>query len=265
MKSILQNFQPISLDEMSGVKLLNRTDTKFVTSLNQLRKLLSMAEHDYRVQEINGQRIAHYYSTYFDTPTNDMYMRHQNGHQNRQKLRIRSYVDSHLNFLEVKTKNNHGRTKKKRIPIVQFDPLHPNYQLRFGTKNNPNAVAENDFLEHTLLYDLDSLTEKLENRFERVTLVNRNMTERLTIDTNLYLHNLETDEEKSLEQLVIIELKRDGLIPSPIIPLLRELRIMPIGFSKYTMGQALTNSNLKHNRLKPRIHQIEKLIGAQLL
>ena len=55
MKSILQNFQPISLDEMSGVKLLNRTDTKFVTSLNQLRKLLSMAEHDYRVQEINGQ------------------------------------------------------------------------------------------------------------------------------------------------------------------------------------------------------------------
>ena len=70
MKSILQNFQPISLDEMSGVKLLNRTDTKFVTSLNQLRKLLSMAEHDYRVQEINGQRIAHYYSTYFDTPTN---------------------------------------------------------------------------------------------------------------------------------------------------------------------------------------------------
>ena len=139
MKSILQNFQPISLDEMSGVKLLNRTDTKFVTSLNQLRKLLSMAEHDYRVQEINGQRIAHYYSTYFDTPTNDMYMRHQNGHQNRQKLRIRSYVDSHLNFLEVKTKNNHGRTKKKRIPIVQFDPLHPNYQLRFGTKNNPNA------------------------------------------------------------------------------------------------------------------------------
>lgn len=112
MKSILQNFQSISLDEMSGVKLLNRTDTKFVTSLNQLRKLLSMAEHDYRVQEINGQRIAHYYSTYFDTPTNDMYMRHQNGHQNRQKLRIRSYVDSHLNFLEVKTKNNHGRTKK---------------------------------------------------------------------------------------------------------------------------------------------------------
>ena len=130
MKSILQNFQPISLDEMSGVKLLNRTDTKFVTSLNQLRKLLSMAEHDYRVQEINGQRIAHYYSTYFDTPTNDMYMRHQNGHQNRQKLRIRSYVDSHLNFLEVKTKNNHGRTKKKRTAktlavrffYFRFDP-----------------------------------------------------------------------------------------------------------------------------------------------
>ena len=118
MESILRSYHPISLDEMSGIKLMNRTDTKFVTSASRLRELLVLAHDDYRVQEIDGKRIARYYTAYFDTPDNNMYIVHQNGHVGRQKLRIRSYVDSGLNFLEVKTKNNHGRTKKKRVDMV---------------------------------------------------------------------------------------------------------------------------------------------------
>ena len=33
MMEILSQFQPISLEEMSAVKLMNRIDTKFVTTL----------------------------------------------------------------------------------------------------------------------------------------------------------------------------------------------------------------------------------------
>ena len=94
---------------MSGIRLMNRTDTKFVTNIATLRKLLKLAVWQYRAQEIEGKRQARYYTMYFDTPDMQMYTCHHSGHANRQKLRIRSYVDSGLNFLEVKTKNNHTR------------------------------------------------------------------------------------------------------------------------------------------------------------
>ena len=124
MLDILDNYQPITLEEMSGIRLMNRTDTKFVTTTDQLRKLLKLAVWQYRVQEIDSRRIGRYYTLYFDTPDYNMFGCHHAGHTDRQKLRIRSYVDSGLNFLEVKTKNNHGRTKKKRTTMFDFDPMN---------------------------------------------------------------------------------------------------------------------------------------------
>ena len=41
---------------MSGVKLMNRTDTKFVTTIDKLRQLLQLAQSDYYIQEIDGER-----------------------------------------------------------------------------------------------------------------------------------------------------------------------------------------------------------------
>lgn len=58
---------PISLEEMSGIKLMNRTDTKFVTTFGQLLDFLSAVKGEYYIQEINGKRIARYHTTYFDT------------------------------------------------------------------------------------------------------------------------------------------------------------------------------------------------------
>ena len=57
----------------------------------------------------------------FDTDDFAMYRIHQSGHTGRQKMRFRTYVSSDLQFLEVKTKNNHGRTKKKRIKVFDMD------------------------------------------------------------------------------------------------------------------------------------------------
>ena len=58
---------PISLEEMSGIKLMNRTDTKYVATINQLLGFLQAVEGKYYIQEINGLRIASYHTTYFDT------------------------------------------------------------------------------------------------------------------------------------------------------------------------------------------------------
>ena len=60
---------------------------------------------------------------------------------------------------------------------------------------------------------------------------------------------------------VIIELKRDGHQPSPILPKLLQLRIHPHGFSKYCIGSALTNEALRRNRFKPRLHYVQKLLN----
>ena len=260
MESIIRTYSPITLDEMSGIKLMNRTDTKFVTTVDRLKLLLMLAQDDYRIQDIGGVRNAHYYTAYFDTPDSNMYIVHQNGHVGRQKLRIRSYVDSGLNYLEVKTKNNHGRTKKKRVDMVDFDPLHPDHGIRFRCQNR-QYVAYEDFLRKHLRYDPAILSEHLENHFHRITLVNKAKTERLTIDTDLRFHNLVTHRDMDLTGLAIIELKRDGLQPSPILGLLRELRIKPSGFSKYCMGSALTDPSLKRNNFKERLRLVKRLLS----
>jgi len=183
-----------------------------------------------------------------------MYTVHETGHTNRQKLRVRSYVDSHLNFLEVKTKNNRGRTRKKRVSL---DDFNPDDNARFSILDSQFA----DFLAENLRYDPERLSRQLENRFHRITLVNKGKTERLTIDTDLAFHNLATDERRLMGDIVIIELKRDGLVASPILALLRQLRIKPHGFSKYVVGSALTNDALHCNRLKPKLHDIQKMLN----
>ncbi len=184
MQEILNRFEPITLEDMKDIRLMNRIDTKFVTTMPVLRQLLDLARKDYFVQETGGLRISPYYTLYFDTDDCKMYQVHEAGHLVRQKLRIRSYVDAGLNFLEVKTKNNHGRTKKKRMAMEGFDALNPDHAIRFERQND-QFMAYDDFLQSYLRYDPQSLTEQLENRFDRITLVNKGKTERLTIDSNL--------------------------------------------------------------------------------
>ena len=246
---------------MSGIRLMNRTDTKFVTNIATLRKLLKLAVWQYRAQEIEGKRQARYYTMYFDTPDMQMYTCHHSGHANRQKLRIRSYVDSGLNFLEVKTKNNHKRTRKKRTTMFDFDPLAPASNITYDSHDD-NFKEYDYFLRENLWYKPEIMGEAIENRFNRITLVNNNKTERLTIDTDLCFHNIHTGNDCSLPELAIIELKRDGLVPSPILALLNELRIKPLGFSKYCIGTALTNPDIRQNRFKQRLHALEKLAAA---
>lgn len=241
----IASFQPITLEEMSGVKLMNRTDTKFVTTTPQLLRLLAMAGQDYYVQDIDGERNMLYDTTYFDTQGFDMYKEHQHGHVNRQKIRFRTYVSSHLQFMEVKTKNNHGRTKKKRIEVDDMD-LHDE--------------QKRDFLAKYLKFGVDTLVPHMHNYFRRVTLVNKGKTERLTIDSSLQFHNVLTHTDRDMGQLVIIELKRDGQVFSPVLDMLRQLHIHPHGFSKYCMGAALTNELLPVNRFKEKLRDVERIL-----
>ena len=249
MIDILSKFEPITLEQMNSVKLMNRTDTKFVTNLDKLHQLLEMAQADYFVQDIDGGRNLEYDTTYFDTTDFDMYCQHQYGHTNRQKIRFRTYCVSGLQFMEVKTKNNHGRTKKKRIEV--------------GDMNLADEETR-QFLATHMRDDVDRLVPALNNHFSRITLVNKAKTERLTIDSRLRFHNMQNGCERDMADLVIIELKRDGLVYSPVLEMLRQLRIHPHGYSKYCMGSALTcNGRLPVNRFKRKLIEVDKLVNQQ--
>lgn len=250
INQLLDNLEPITLEQMSDIRLMNRTDTKFVTDKEHLAKLLEMAQGKYYVQFHDGSRVANYMTTYWDTDEHTFYLEHHNGRAPRQKVRVRTYLDSDISFLEVKTKNNHGRTRKKRMRV-------PGQEIN-------DEEGRNDFLKELVHLGMDEIHPTVRNRFKRITLVNKGKTERLTIDFDVQFHNMETGCDSGTGQLVIIELKRDGNVFSPVLDILRSLRIKPSGFSKYCIGSVLTNRSLKHNMFKPKLVRLSKLTKEKL-
>lgn len=250
----LQLFDTITLAEMEKVKLMNRVDTKFLVTTEQLMDILDRIHDRYFVQFNEGRRIADYNTLYYDTPDCKMYIAHHNRKLNRQKLRSRIYVDSNMAFCEIKTKNNKGRTKKKRVSIDCSE---------FGTMLQ-NGDTRNFVSEH-LRYDVSELSPVLENKFTRITLVNVEKTERLTIDMNVNLINRVTGKSACIPNLVIVELKQDGLCKSYFRDVLLDLRIKQKRISKYCLGTVLTNPNIKNNRFRRKMRYIEKLCNTKIL
>ena len=248
---LLTTYDSISLEEMGKVRLMNRTDTKYVVSLSLLEELLRRGAGRYRVQEVNGEHMPLYRTTYMETPDYAMYKAHLCGKKCREKIRVRTYDVSGVSFLEVKNKSNKGRTKKKRIQVQDISTL----KLDGG----------NEFLRRHAWYGLDDLSFLLENAFNRITLVDKDMTERLTIELGVRFHNLRTGNSGSLERLAIVELKRAGKAYSRMAEIMKELRVQPCGFSKYCIGTALTSPDLKQNRFKPKLRMAEKLMNRKIL
>lgn len=253
LMEISRRMQPITLAEMKGIRLMNRVDTKYLAPSDLLPGLLCRCRDDFRIQHVAGSTISRYSTQYYDTKDMEMYLLHHNGKRPRLKVRLRTYVDSDLHFFEIKQKNNKGRTVKVRIQ-------------RFGEQApcQPLSCELNEFLGRHTHYTVDELFPHVNTSFDRITLVNNNKSERITIDTNLSFYNCRTGCSKNLPELMIIELKQSGKVPSKLKEFLFESRIPPVGFSKYCLGTILTNPSVKHNRFKPKLQYIQKLTHQSL-
>ncbi|MFT6845998.1 MAG: hypothetical protein ACJAUV_002200 [Flavobacteriales bacterium] len=240
---LLYDFNPISLDEMDEVRLLNRTDTKFVFNNKHLQEILPFLKDAYSSLEINGKRAAQYRTLYFDTEEFQLYKQHHNGKKNRNKVRFRSYVDSNLNFLEVKFKDNKGRTHKSRIMVDAIEE-----ELSDTSKT---------FLKTTQVGE-KKLVAKIWNSFKRITLVNLKAKERLTLDFDL---TFEQDGKKyTLDNIIVAEVKQEKASgDSDFIKLMRANHICNSRISKYCTGTALLNTDLKHNLFKEKLLQLKKI------
>lgn len=68
LQAKLNRFATVTLEDMSGVKLMNRIDTKYLTSIEKLLCLLEMAHAEYMVEifdismlSIDYQRVTNCY------------------------------------------------------------------------------------------------------------------------------------------------------------------------------------------------------------
>lgn len=244
LADLLAGFAPISLKEMDSVALLNRVDTKFVMPTANLFGALSTLQPDYRVLAVQGQRMNHYRTLYFDTPDFELYHLHVNGRAERYKVRSREYLDSQISFLEVKHKTRKDRTVKSRIstdqPVVWM------------------TTEAKQWLEGVLPYDSRGLEPKIWNTFRRITLVSKQDCERVTIDVDLVFYT--AHKTVRLEGIAIAEVKLgERNQSSPFLASMRAQKIHPQGFSKYCIGTSLLVEQVKKNRLKPKLMWIEKI------
>jgi hypothetical protein len=247
LKNIIDSFAPISLNEMDDVRMMRRVDNKFVLNIRQLPVLLKKALVDYYLLEINHIREQIYETTYYDTNEYSMYTNHHNGKLNRHKIRIRKYVCSNIGFLEVKRKNNKGETIKNRIKCPD-------------SENQLDFTGSAGFLEKYTPYNDKILWPKLSNRFFRLTMVNKDFSERITIDYNLKFTDLKYHTQTINSNLCVVEIKRNrDSKKSPFLNTLFELKINNCGFSKYCLGLAMLNPEVKTNLFKQKIRELEKL------
>ncbi len=240
----LQTFRPITLSEMDNVQLLNRMDTKFVFPVDKLLPFLEKIKDGYRLLETNPLRYSDYNSLYYDTPDSKLYFTHHRGKSGRYKIRFRSYNDTKLFFLEIKHKNNKGRTDKSR---------------KRKTEIEQTLSAESiEYINRKTNLDATQLEAKLQVEFSRLTFVNNEENERATIDFNLrFSHN---GKQVGLPGIVVAEIKQSKFsVKSGAISALRELKIREDNMSKYCIGTALIYSDIKQNNFKQKIYTINKL------
>ncbi|MEJ5264001.1 MAG: polyphosphate polymerase domain-containing protein [Bacteroidales bacterium] len=242
--NLITAYSPISLAEMDGVALMNRLDIKYFFSASHLLTILKEAWPYYRILEINNKRQFQYYTKYYDTPTFQLYHDHHNGRLNRYKIRQRRYDVTGKEYFEIKYKNNKGQTLKKRIENTHEEVFNSQV-VSFLRKNTP--------------FDAQMFREVLHNRFIRITLVNKNFTERATLDYALEFAS--TSHTIQYPQIGILEIKQDfSARYSPLKEIMHQLHTNPSGISKYCTGVvSLYHSQVKINAFKPTLHKIQSL------
>ena len=244
-EEVVSLFDPIGLQDMQEVSLLDRVDQKFIMTQKQMLILLESLRPDYRVLTISGNCLNHYRTIYFDSTDFSLFRMHVNENAERYKVRYREYVDSLDSFLEVKYHTRKDRTVKERIPVfLPYAHLTPDMD---------------DWLNEAVPFDCRCLEPKLTNSFTRITLVNKTSHERVTLDTNLVFF---TDQQFiRVDGLAVAEVKSDiGHHASPILSQLKTHKIKPQSFSKYCIGVALLYEEVKKNTLKAKFLTLRKML-----
>ena len=247
----LTHFQRTTLESLDVIKLLNRYDTKFIFCRDKLLHVFDFLSGFYKILEIDSRRYFQYENLYYDTDDYYFYHQHHNKKYDRYKIRCRKYIDLNQCYFEIKQKNNKRKTIKSRLFINGgnfFTDL---------SEESKSFARKSIFLNGDDV--IDRIKPKLGVNFDRITFANHNYKERFTIDQNLTFTNRNSTHKK-IDNLVVAELKSEKhSINSQLMQYLKGLKIYPGTFSKYCIGVAITEKNIKCNRFKKSLLKLNKL------
>lgn len=248
----LTPFRTISLDELNAIKLMKRYDKKFIFHKNKLKSVFDYLVDEYRVLEIDKNRAFKYENLYYDTYDHFFYSQHHNRKLNRYKLRCRKYIETNQCFFEVKFKNNKKKTIKTRLLLGDND-------IKYELSEESKEFARKSVLINNCNI-IDHVIPSLWVSFNRITFGNLINKERLTFDVNLTYSDKQMNS-LIINNLVIAELKSENVsMNSPFFQYLKSIKIFPSRFSKYCMGIAITEKEIKHNRFKRKLLKLKNLM-----
>jgi hypothetical protein len=226
-------FEPIDLVELTErAGLQTRIDRKYVVPADALPVLLRGVEPGARILEIGDERDFAYESVYFDTPDLTSYLGAAHRRRRRFKVRTRTYLDSELCWVEVKTRGPRGSTVKTRLP---YDPDDRDTLTDEGRRFADDVLDSSAPFEKTLV-----------SSYRRTTLFLPRTQSRTTIDTGLVWTSALTGASRALEGRVVIETKT-GSTPSSTDRLLWRHGHRPVRISKYGTGMAALHADLPHH------------------
>jgi hypothetical protein len=241
----LDGFNEIPVDAVGEAELLDRVDDKYVVGLPLCEALLSHLGAEYRVLNAGGVKLQPYRNRYFDTASFDLFLAHHSGRPRRFKVRSRTYCSTGTSFLELKEHTAAGRTAKRRLSIP--GPLRT------------LGAQELAFLGEAVTLPRSPLRPRLDVSFDRLTLIHRDGTERVTIDLELAFAWRE--QTRQISGLAVIEVKRARHSRHQgVAALLRSSECRPTAFSKYCAGVSLLHPGIHHNRFNPQLRHIARVI-----
>jgi hypothetical protein len=244
LKTKIEAIPSVGLSQLDSVSLLNRMDSKYVVTLSQLDFIFECLQSNYSILEINGIKVFTYENNYFDTPDLMFYKDHHNGYMNRLKVRSRRYVESNLCFFEIKKKEKINRTNKYRESTPDFI-----------TSVNPERTQ---VIQNFTRKSVKEVNLILNNNFSRITLVNKNFTERVTIDCNLSF--MDGKSVINFNDVAIIEVKQSkSSQSSELTSFLKTHHIREQSISKYIYGVVLLRPEIKKNNFLPILKKINSL------
>ena len=246
----LDRFSTIMLSTLGKEHLQDRVDTKFALHQSSLRLVLRHLENTHTVLSVDGICKQQYKNLYFDDDRLSFYLHHHDKKGNRCKVRLREYGNSNTVVFEVKQKINKNRTMKQRI-------------AHSALIETLSAEAQN-LVQQFAPVEAGSLRPTLWCHFNRITLLSPNQEERMTIDYNIQVGN--TKHTKIYDGLALIEVKHASHKPSSFDVIAKQSKIRKMSLSKYVMGIAHLNPEVKQNNFRLKLLAIDKIMnnnGAQ--
>lgn len=243
----LAGFRPISLQALNDkAAMLERLDNKYIVAATDMVAVLARFAEHFDVLDIDGKRVFTYQTCYFDDERRSSYHDHHQGRRRRAKVRVRDYCDAGLRFLEIKLKDRRSVTIKKRLKLAMQDKVLDERGLEFIDR------------EYRALYGEpfpSRLSEVIEMRYQRITLVAKQGGERMTIDTRLTFR-AGARECRVDPGMFIIETKSEranGLADK----ILRDLHLHPTKrVSKYCVAMASMGRVPRVNRFLPAMRRL---------